>query len=255
MFCAALRPVHITLSLPCGGKRGRIRCVKYWKTAVAILAALSMSLAVADDFKTTGGKEYKNATVTRVEPDGIVIKFSGGIVKLTFGELPEELQKRYAHDAAAARTYTAQETQKQPDSIQQQNADADRATAAWRTAHNIPTFTLQQLEEAQFHIVGTTVAVAFNYRGTSTRRVDDEWFSGTILRHGADSAVQATFADATVLVPQEALGWYQTLPTSSSFPVDITVYARVEENSGGTVLRLLGTRLRRGADGGPEIAW
>ena len=49
-------------------KRGRIRRVRYWKTVVAILAALSTSLAVADDFKTTNGKEYKNATVTRVEP-------------------------------------------------------------------------------------------------------------------------------------------------------------------------------------------
>jgi len=236
-------------------KSGRIRRVKYWQISLPILAALAASLALADDFKTTNGKEYKNATVTRVEPDGIVIKFSGGVVKLKFEELPEELQKRYAHDAAAARTYIAQETQKQPDTIQQQNADADRATAAWRTAHNIPTFTLQQLEEAQFHIVGTTVAVAFNYRGTSTRRVDDEWFSGTIHRHGADSVVHEAFSDASVLVPQEALAWYQTLPTSYSFPVDITVYARVEENSGGTVLRLLGTQLRRGPDGGPEIGW
>jgi hypothetical protein len=39
------------------------------------------SVSLADDFKTTDGKEYKNATVTRVEPDGVVIKFHGGIVK------------------------------------------------------------------------------------------------------------------------------------------------------------------------------
>jgi hypothetical protein len=34
------------------------------------------SLALADDFKTIDGKEYKNATVSRVEPDGLVITFS-----------------------------------------------------------------------------------------------------------------------------------------------------------------------------------
>jgi hypothetical protein len=34
------------------------------------------SLALADDFKTIDGKEYKNATVSRVEPDGPVITFS-----------------------------------------------------------------------------------------------------------------------------------------------------------------------------------
>jgi hypothetical protein len=40
--------------------------VKYWKTALAIMAALSASLALADDFKTINRKEYKNATVSRV---------------------------------------------------------------------------------------------------------------------------------------------------------------------------------------------
>jgi hypothetical protein len=230
--------------------------VKYWQISLPILAVLAASFVLADDFKTTNGKEYKNAAVSRVEPDGIVIKFSGGVVKLPFEDLPKELQKKYAYDATAAKTHTAEETQNPTDIVQQQNAAAERAIEAWKAAHDIPTFTLQQLEEAQFHVVGTTVAVAFNYRDTHTRRVDDEWFSGTIRRRGSDSVVHNSFADATVLVPQEALAWYQTLPTSYSFPVDITVYARVEEgNTGGTVLRLLGTRVRRGPDGGPEIAW
>jgi hypothetical protein len=35
---------------------------------------LSVSLALADDFKTINGKEYKDATVTRAEADGIVVK-------------------------------------------------------------------------------------------------------------------------------------------------------------------------------------
>jgi hypothetical protein len=44
--------------------------VTAWKTTVATFA----SLALADDFKPIKGKEYKNVTVSRVEPDGIVIK-------------------------------------------------------------------------------------------------------------------------------------------------------------------------------------
>ena len=48
---------------------------------VAILAALSLSLALADDFKTINGKEYKNVTVSRVEADGIVIKTKTGLSK------------------------------------------------------------------------------------------------------------------------------------------------------------------------------
>ena len=50
------------------------------------------SIALADDFKTINGKEYKNATVTRVEPDGILLKTKSGISKVYFTELPKEVQ-------------------------------------------------------------------------------------------------------------------------------------------------------------------
>jgi len=83
--------------------------VKYWKTALAILTALFASLALADDFKTTDGKEYKNAKVSRVEPDGIVITFSGGIVKIPFTKLSEELQRKYNYNPQAAKSF-AEET-------------------------------------------------------------------------------------------------------------------------------------------------
>ena len=52
--------------------------------------------ALADDFTTSDGKEYKDATVRRVEADGIVITTkSGGLLKLYFAELPKEVQQRY----------------------------------------------------------------------------------------------------------------------------------------------------------------
>jgi len=68
----------------------------------ALLLLVALQLAIADDFKTVEGKEYKNVTVSRVEPDGIVITFSGGIVKLPFTELPPEIQKKYGYDPKAA---------------------------------------------------------------------------------------------------------------------------------------------------------
>jgi hypothetical protein len=37
------------------------------------------SIALADDFKTINGKEYKDATISRVEADGIVLKSKSGI--------------------------------------------------------------------------------------------------------------------------------------------------------------------------------
>ena len=57
---------------------------------------------MADDFKTNNGKEYKNAIVTQVDADGIVVKTKTGISKLYFTELPEDVQKQYHYNPANA---------------------------------------------------------------------------------------------------------------------------------------------------------
>jgi hypothetical protein len=57
-----------------------------------------VSLALADDFKTVNGKEYKNVTVSRVEPDGIVLKGKSGISKVYFVELPKDVQERFHYN-------------------------------------------------------------------------------------------------------------------------------------------------------------
>ena len=94
-------------------KSGRIPRVKRCKTALAILALLSATFALADDFKTINGKEYKNAKVTRVEPDGIVITFSGGIAKIPFIELSAEIQKKYGYDLGTEAAYAAKQREQQ----------------------------------------------------------------------------------------------------------------------------------------------
>ena len=68
------------------------------------------TVAVADDFKLVSGKEYKNVTVTRVEPDGIVLKTKSGISKVYFVELPKDVQERFHYDVAIASAYSAQKT-------------------------------------------------------------------------------------------------------------------------------------------------
>ena len=55
--------------------------------------AASVSLALGDDFKAIDGKEYKDATVSRVEPDGIVLRTKSGISKVYFTELPKEVHR------------------------------------------------------------------------------------------------------------------------------------------------------------------
>src|SRR5213596_2915445 len=73
----------------------------------AFLVVLSLaSVALADNFKTVEGKEYKNVTVRRVEPDGIVLSSSTGIFKVYFTELTKEVQERFHYDPEQAAAYS-----------------------------------------------------------------------------------------------------------------------------------------------------
>ena len=106
------------------------------KATIAILVTLSaISIALADDFKTNSGKEYKNATVTQVEADGIVIKTKSGISKLYFTELPKDVQERFHYDpaqAAAAQAAAVRQTQElnQFNSQQEELAKQQKAASA-----------------------------------------------------------------------------------------------------------------------------
>jgi len=82
-----------------------VRCSK-----VFVLIACVASAALAEDFKTIQGKEYKNVTVSRIEPDGIVLRTKSGISKLYFVELPKEVQERFHYNAAIAAAYSAQQS-------------------------------------------------------------------------------------------------------------------------------------------------
>ena len=89
-----------------GTKEGEFADMKYWQATVATFAALLASIALAEDFKTIEGKEYKDVTVSRVEPDGIVLTTKTGISKVYFVELPKDVQERFL--PSTPKTSTAQ---------------------------------------------------------------------------------------------------------------------------------------------------
>jgi hypothetical protein len=91
--------------------------------------ALPAQTPTAGDFKTVDGKEYKNATVSRVEPDGVVLRNKSGITKVYFVELPREVQERFHYDAAKGSEFTT---------LQQAVIEESNAAVA-----------IQQQEEAQ----------------------------------------------------------------------------------------------------------
>lgn len=74
--------------------------------SVFLLVVFSASLAVGEDFKTINGKEYKNATVKRVEPDGILLETKTAMSKVYFIELPKEVQERFHYDTARGSEFT-----------------------------------------------------------------------------------------------------------------------------------------------------
>jgi hypothetical protein len=103
------------------------------KTTITILAILSASLALADDFKTINGKEYKDASVSRVEPDGIVLKTKSGISKVFFTELPKEVQERFHYNPANATAFNAAAQvaiAKSNEKVQQEAAAKEKAAKA-----------------------------------------------------------------------------------------------------------------------------
>jgi hypothetical protein len=93
---------------------------------------LSASMALGQDqnFTTVNGKEYKDATVSRVEPDGIVVKTKSGISKLYFVQLPKEVQQRFHYDPQTASAYSAQQAAQYEVHQKQQEAARYRQDAA-----------------------------------------------------------------------------------------------------------------------------
>ena len=100
--------------------------------SLTFLSLSFISLALADDFKTLAGREYKNVTVSRVEPDGIVLTGKAGISKVYFTELPKDVQERFGYDSQKAGDYSAQQSagfeqvRKQQEEASRQKAQASQ---------------------------------------------------------------------------------------------------------------------------------
>jgi len=54
-----------------------------------MFVTLSASIALADDFKTINGKEYKGGSVSRVETDGIVLDGKSGLLRFISPNYPK----------------------------------------------------------------------------------------------------------------------------------------------------------------------
>jgi len=108
--------------------------------ALAFSILCFASALLADDFKTIHGKEYNNATVIRVEADGIVLKTKFGISKVYFAELPEEVRAQFHYHPSQAERERAAETEERPKKERSAAAalaslEEDFQAAEFRAAH------------------------------------------------------------------------------------------------------------------------
>ena len=121
------------------------------------MALLSAALALAEDFETIRGKVYKNATVIRVEKDGIVLKTKTGISKVYFVELANDVRERF--HPTPAKTFVQR---RMPEAIKSEaKQDAPRQTGVGRVIAAMKDLTIftKLLVFGIIFIIG--VAIAF----------------------------------------------------------------------------------------------
>ncbi len=131
---------------------------------LTFLILLFVSAAFSEDFKTVNGKEFKDATITRVEPDGIVVKTKSGMSKVYFAELPKEVQERFHYDPQKASTYSAEQAANYA-AYQNQQAEAQRQREEAAAKNNA----IQSLR-ARTPAVRTRYAVAVRTTALRTAR-------------------------------------------------------------------------------------
>jgi len=121
------------------------------KTTIGILATLSaISLALADEFKTMDGKIYKDATISHVEADGIVIKTKTGISKIYFVELPKDVQERFHYGSATPTGKAVTQRVDKAESAKPSSTVVDGTTAVDKFAQRVS----KELEEREAILQG-----------------------------------------------------------------------------------------------------
>jgi thioredoxin 1 len=183
---------------------------------LAFLILCFASVAVADDFKLINGREYKDATVSQVEPDGIVLRTKSGIAKVYFVELPKEEQERFHYNPATASAYSAQQAVNQATT-----AIAGRGQPSEVISHG------EQVDINQ-HLASGNVTVVEFYA---------DWCGP--CRRLSPSLEQMASSDPQVALRKiDIVGW--GTPVSQQFNINSIPQVNVYNRGGGLVGTVLG---------------
>ncbi len=157
-------------------------------TKVLTFLTLSfISAAFSEDFKTLNGKEYKDATISRVEPDGIVLTNKLGVSKVYFTDLPKDIQVRFGYDPQKATAYSGERAanyaayQKQQEEAQRQREDAAAKNKAILAEQQAATNRVQALQDRYAALQGEEDALL--QRIGEAKQPGPEYWVGKKLRH------------------------------------------------------------------------
>ncbi|GEM_PF-4961555 len=76
---------------------------------IGITVVAAAAFAFGEDRKvsitTNDGKKYENVSVSRVEPDGLVVMTAFGVVKVNFTDMPEGQRQKFGYDPSKAEAF------------------------------------------------------------------------------------------------------------------------------------------------------
>ncbi len=194
-----------------------------------------------ENIKTIDGKEYKDATVIRVEPDGLMISYSRGVLKVPFTELSQDVRESYHYDPQAAATFrqqldSAEQSRLQAMAVAQQRraeelprtppvvgspkapvAPASQPRIAPAASirdtlsraqlseelRSIPSLTLTEYEDQKLRLIGRIVRITFSMRDTDPRELKGGFYESR-LRDASISKVRVRFS-------AEHLPWFTNI--------------------------------------------
>ena len=100
----------------CGSSPGRkSSLIAYFLVLLAV--GWGPRIASGLEIKTTDGAKYEQATVTRVDGDGLRIAYRFGVAKIPFERLPESLKRQYHFNATAVAAYRKREQEKRKPAV------------------------------------------------------------------------------------------------------------------------------------------
>ena len=189
------------------------------------LIVLACARLSAEDFTTIEGKKYEGVTVSRVEPDGLMVVTDSGIAKIPFARLPEDVQKKYGYDPKTAAAFSAGVAKSQRDNFARWQAlqDEHRKKTAEVYAQDVERQNAQRVA-----LDGQAQDVAIQ---AAQHRLLPPLEGGVVLSNGKN-AVEAR--DLVQGMTKNALAFEQVIGQR------ITVYGRIE-------------KLDRDPDGNPRL--